>query len=369
MKITNRIILISLISLVLNCASDSGESSNQLEFKEFVVDVDNQKIVFSDNLVTERGSYYHHDYSLYARIYNNSKLVIKAFDYETEQSVTLAVGDAFNDQPLKVGRYVIGAPNGDYPLTNIYFDNNDILGDNDEYFFNKNYGGHLTDSQVTGEVIISEIDKVNKRVKGTFKGELFGWVYEEPQNYVGSNINLDNGKFDMPYITEDSYEKGPNLDKGIFTARIAHENRDFTFLPTDGTVTGTGTRVFRVQLKMNDLGELSELKMEIENENLGKLKIKTTYVTDGFDIGFKYKFRTDLSVNFATISNYLYFTDFYYNFGHTTSPLPTEKNDSHLTILSLDKEAKIIEGTFGTINSTSNFTISDGYFKVKYDEL
>lgn len=371
MKIIRRIILISFISLALSCASDGGEASDQLEFKEFVVDVDNQTIVFSDNLVTDRGSYYHHDYSLYAKIYNNSKLVIKAFDYETEQSVTLVVGDAFSDLPLKVGRYIIGAPNGEYPLTNIYFDNDDILGDNDEYYFNKNYGGHLTSSQVTGEIIISEIDKVNKRIKGSFRGALLGWLYEEPLTYVSSNMNLENGKFDMPYISDDSYEKGINLNKGIFNARIAHGNRDFTFLPTDGAVTGAGTRHFRIQLKINELGKPSELKIEVENENLGVLKFRISNYTDGFNMGVKYNFITDLYTDFSTNYNYIFFHDFYYNTGHVSSPIAStsEKNNSHFTIISINKEDKIIEGTFGTDNSTTGFNISDGYFKVKYDDL
>lgn len=373
MKINIRIAYLFLIGLCLGCSDDNEEPAKEEDVnKTFTVDVDGQTTSFSENLITDYSSNNYHEYMLNAVLYNETKLVVRALDRMTDQSVILAIGDAFRGEKIEEGTYFIGNPDGDYPIGNIYYDNEDVFGDNNNYFFNKNYGCHLTGGDVVGEVVISELDKENKRVKGSFNGNLAGWVNassspEEYLDYVASSVTLSNGNFDLPYTEENSFEKDSDIDKGVFSARITHEDRDFMFLPTDGVVTGVGTRHFVVQLTMNDDDELRKIDISVENENLGILNI---LFSSDLDIkqGEAYYFETDMYVNHSELKKYIEFFDFFYDTAYFNSPLPYEKNDSYIKILSLNREDRIIEGEFETSNSERNTTISEGYFKVKYVE-
>lgn len=362
-----RNIFIILLLFFNSCSKDNNTEDTEV-YRLFEAGIDGETISFTENLSSDVLNINHPDRRLKVFLYNNSKLVIKAFNLDTDQSITLVVGDAFDNEEINEGTYQVGNPNGLYPKTNIFYDDNDILGDNDEYYYSRNYGCHLTGSQVVGEIVIAKIDRGNKRITGTFKGGLFGWVYDEstisPIEHTASNLNISNGKFDLPYISYDDFKKDDNINKGIFRTKITHEDRDFTFLPTDGIVTGVGTRHFGVELRMNDSEKLIEFRMQVENENLGVIKMKVNDENE-INIGETYNFRTgDLSSNSS-----IYFWDYFYISAFPSSPLPDEKNDSSFTLISLNKEEKIIEGTFEVNNSTRGVIMTEGYFKVKYDDL
>lgn len=356
-----------LFVLLASCSTDSNQPYDKKEHKVFKATINQKEFFFTDNFSSNPSSPYHTNYALTASIYNNSKLIIKAKDSASHQSISLVIGNAFAGEPLKEGTYKIGQPNGEYPITNIYYDNEDILGDNDEYYFNKNFGCHLTGNQLVGKIVISKIDRTNNRIKGSFNGTLFGWVRKPDEiEFIGTNVEITNGKFDLPYKSIDDIEKDSNIDKGDFQVRVKHKDRDFTFSPTDGLLTGVGTRHFRVSLGLNDTGSPKTLNMLIENENFGVIKIKVENSTE-IEIGVTYNFSTDLTKNFLNHTHYLYFHDFYYNTNYTTSPLPLEKNNFHFTLLSINKEEKIIEGKFDVYNSARGVSMTDGYFKVKYN--
>ncbi|MFI0428088.1 hypothetical protein [Mariniflexile sp. HMF6888] len=332
-RILNIALLVVLVNFI-SCTTNESKNTQQKIFKAII----NGQVVDYGNPSSEIFSF------VDATLWDNKRLVINGWDTNLNTSLELIIGETFIEEPIHEGIYKIGTLQDDLETNLFYFNSNDTNMSNSassEYYLGV-YGCNVLASNQVGEINITDLDRENKIVSGTFNGTLFRWL--DVSTGESKSIEIENGIFTLPYIDKN---EELNPDRNLISARV----NGFRFMSDDPGSPNS---------RRSEASGIDKIVIHGYDGNFGRMQIS---ILSNVKSGNNYLYQPNgsfqsLGVNFVNRINIPE--------GLLTNN-PNQSNDSFIHIISHDPEKNTIEGTFYIENSEiEGRTVVDGYFNVNY---